>query len=128
MMGFRKKSPHSQVQLFKHILFTSCFVFETYEIGLLCTAHAALVRVLRTAFTRIVQNVFAQPYQNDTVRIRQCSGISAEQAREKRYRLPCAYNKYQNQTAQQIKLEFIIYFIPIHVCMRKQIRHCKNAG
>ena len=91
------------------------------KLGLLCTAHAALVRV-------IVQNVFAQPYQNDTVRISQFSGISAEQASEKRYRLPCAYNKYQNQTAQQIKLEFIIHFIPIHVCMRKQIRCCKNAG
>ena len=39
---------------------------------------AAIVRVLRTAFTHIVQNVFAQPYQNDTVRIRQCSRISAE--------------------------------------------------
>ena len=38
----------------------------------------ALVRVLRTAFTRIVQNVFAQRYQNHTVRIRQCSSISAE--------------------------------------------------
>ena len=64
---------------------------------------SAFVRVLRTAFRRIVQNMFAQPYQNDTVRIRQCSGISAEKSREKRYCLPCAYNKYQNQTAQQIK-------------------------
>ena len=53
------------LQLFKHILFTSCFVIETYETGLLCAAHAALVRVLRTAFTRIVQNVLAEPYQNE---------------------------------------------------------------
>ena len=74
------------------------------------------------------ENLFVQPYQNDTVRICQCSGISAEKYREKRYRLPCAYKKYQNQTEQQIKLEFIIHFIRIHVCMRKQIRHCKNAG
>ena len=74
------------------------------------------------------ENVFAQPYQNNTIRIRQCSGISAEWYREKRYRLPCAYNKYQNQTSQQIKLEFIIHFICIHVCMRKQIRRCKNEG
>ena len=42
IMGYRKKSPHSQV----------C---SSYKIGLLCSAHAALVRVLRTAFTRIVQ-------------------------------------------------------------------------
>ena len=41
------------------------------------------------------ENVCAQPYQNDTVRICQCSDISAEKYREKRYRLPCAYNKYQ---------------------------------
>ena len=76
-----RKTTFAGPQLFKHILFTSCFVIETYETGLLCAAHAALVRVLQTAFTHIVQNVLAQPYQNDTVRIRQCSGISAEKAR-----------------------------------------------
>ena len=49
------------LQLFKHILFTSCFVIETYEIGLLCSAHAALVRVLQTAFgVSLNRNVFAQ--------------------------------------------------------------------
>ena len=72
-------------------------------------------------------NMFAQPDQNDTGRIHQHSGISAEQYREKRYRLPSAYNKYQIQTAQQIKLESIIHFIRIHVCMRKQIRSGKYA-
>ena len=71
-------------------------------------------------------NVFAQPYQNDTVRIRQCSGILAEYYREKRYHLPSAYNKCQNQTAQQIKFVFITHFIHIHVCMHKQIRSCKK--
>ena len=71
-------------------------------------------------------NVFAQPYQNDTVRIRQRSGVSAEFYREKRYHLSSAYNKYQNQTAQQIKFVFITHFIHIHVCMHKQIRRCKK--
>ena len=71
-------------------------------------------------------NVFAQPYQNDTVRNHLRSVISAEYYREKKYCLPSAYNKYQNQTAQQIKSEFIIHFIRIDVCMRKQIRRCKK--
>ena len=42
-------------------------------------------------------------------------------------RLPSAYNKYQNQTAQQIKLESIIHFIRMHVRMRKQIRRGKKT-
>ena len=41
--------------------------------------------------------------------------------REKRFCLPCAYNNFQNQTATEIKLEFIIHFIHTYVCMRKQI-------
>ena len=60
----------------------------------------------------------AQPYQNDC---RRRSGISGEQYPEKRYCLPCAYNNFQNQTAAEIKLEFIIHFIHKYVCMRKQI-------
>ena len=58
---------------------------ETYEIGLLCSAHAALVRACTanrifgySAEASLNGNVFAQPYQNDTGRIRQRSGISAE--------------------------------------------------
>ena len=42
IMGYRKKSPHSHVC-------SSC------KIGLLCSADVALVQVLRTAFTRLVQ-------------------------------------------------------------------------
>ena len=62
----------------------------------------------------------AQPYQND-LRIRRRSGISGENYREKRYCLPCGYNTFQNQTAAEIKLDFIIHFIHKYVCMRKQI-------
>ena len=96
------------------------------------SAHTALVIILRnriytySAEASLNGNVFAQPYQNDTVRIHQRSSISAEYYREKRYRLPSAYNKYQNQTAQQIKFIAITHFIRIHVCMRKQIRRSKK--
>ena len=39
---------------------------------------------------------------------------------EKRYRLSLADNKYQNQTAQRIKLEFIFPFIhTLRVSIRK---------
>ena len=55
-----------------------------------------------------------------------CAAVFWQSNREKRYRFPSAYNKYQNQTAQQIKLELIIHFIPIHMCMRKQIRRCRK--
>ena len=82
-----KKTSHSQIcsSLNKHILFTSRFVIDTYEIGLFCSAHAALVRACTanriyaySAEASLNGNVFAQPYQNDTGRIRQRSGISVE--------------------------------------------------
>ena len=38
-----KTPTFADLQLFKHILFTLCFVIETYEIGLLCSGHTALV-------------------------------------------------------------------------------------
>ena len=68
--SFRKKTPHSQVYTF-------------------CLPRALLLRHQRTrtanriypynAEASLNENVFVQPYQNDTVRIiRQHSGISAE--------------------------------------------------
>ena len=46
----------------------------------------------------------------------------------KRYCLPCAYNKYQNQIALLIKLEFTFHFIHIHVSMHTQSRQCRHPG
>ena len=66
--------------------------------------------------------VFAQPYQNNTVR-RYFGGILSWE------KIPFAKCvQYQNQTAQQIKFVFITHFIRIHVCMRKEIRRCKTRS
>ena len=44
----KENTTFAGLQFFKHILFTSCFVIGP-------SVHTVLVRVLRTAFTRIVQ-------------------------------------------------------------------------
>ena len=63
--GNKENITFAHLQRFKHISFTLCFVIETYEIGLLCSAHAALVRActanrkkdtvcqVRTTYTKI---------------------------------------------------------------------------
>ena len=69
-MGFK----NTGMQLFKHILFTSCFVIERRGVST-CTANRIYPY---SAEASLNGNVFAQPYQNDTVRICQLSGISVE--------------------------------------------------
>ena len=107
-------SPHSQV----------C---SSYKIGLLCSAHAALVRVLQIAFAHIVQKrVRMKMSLRSLIKTLLLEFVSAavfwrNYMIVRRYRLPCAYNKYQNQTTLQIKLEFIKFtlFVSMCVCVHK---------
>ena len=78
--GFQKENTtFAGLKLFKHILFTSCFVIETYEIGTsgesTCTANHIYAYSAEASSN---ENMFVQPYQNDTVRIRLRSSILVE--------------------------------------------------
>ena len=117
-MGFRKITSHSQVCKNTTYL-PPAFLLKKMH-GLLCLARAAANRITRIVQKRVVMKMSAQPYQNDCLLII-LEFVSGEYNREKRYCLPCAYNNFQNQTAAEIKLEFIIHFIHKYVCMRKQI-------
>ena len=86
----------------------------------LCSARAAANRITRIVQKRVRMKMSAQLYQNDCHLII-LEIVGGEYYREKRYCLPCAYNNFKNQTAAEIKLEFIIHFIHKYVCMRKQI-------
>ena len=107
--GFQKDNT-TFAGLQKHNLFTSCFIIEKMH-GLLCSTRTAASRITRIVQKR-VRAALSERLPSDYLSIRRRSGISG---------LPCAYNNFQNQTATEIKLEFIIHFIHKYVCMRKQI-------
>ena len=91
-----------------------------------CSARAAANRITRIVQKRVRMKMSAQLYQNDCLLII-LDFVGGEYYREKRYCMPCAYNNFQNQTAAEIKLEFIIHFIHKYVCMCVQKRRLNRV-
>ena len=93
--GFQKDNT-TFTGLQKHNLFTSYFIIEKNAWTTLFGARGGEQYYAYSAEARPNENVCAalsERLPSDYLRIRRRSGISGEQYREKRYCLPCAYNK-----------------------------------
>ena len=96
-MGFRKITPHSRVC--KSTFCSSHAFWSTHTLFSMCDLSTGN-RIMegaspKTRMRSLTRKYILERLQSDYLTFHQCSGISAALHREKKYRLPCAYNHYK---------------------------------